>query len=66
MEKGMTYELAMRKLEELASQMERSEVGIDEMADRLRQAQELMKYCHEKLYEAEKNCKSLLSIEEKV
>lgn len=66
MEKGMTYELAMRKLEELASQMERSEIGIDEMADRLRQAQELMKYCHEKLYEAEKNCKSLLSIEEKV
>lgn len=66
MEKGMTYELAMRKLEELASQMERSEIGVDEMADRLRQAQELMKYCHEKLYEAEKNCKSLLSIEEKV
>lgn len=62
----MTYDQAMRKLEELALQMERSEIGIDEMADRLRQAQELMKYCHEKLYEAEKNCKSLLSIEEKV
>jgi poly(3-hydroxybutyrate) depolymerase len=38
---------------------------IDEMATRLRDAQELMKYCHEKLYEAEKNCKSLLNIEEK-
>ncbi|MCH5169582.1 MAG: exodeoxyribonuclease VII small subunit [Prevotellaceae bacterium] len=65
MGKEMTYEQAMRRLEELASQMERSEIGIDEMADRLRQAQELMKYCHEKLYEAEKNCNSLLNVEEK-
>ena len=65
MEEQLTYEQAMQKLEALASQMERIEIGIDEMADRLRQAQELMKYCHEKLYEAEKNCNSLLNIEEK-
>ena len=50
MEKELTYEQAMQRLE---------------MATRLRDAQELMKYCHEKLYEAEKNCKSLLNIEEK-
>ena len=53
MEEQLTYEQAMQKLEALASQMERSEIGIDEMADRLRQAQELM------------NCNSLLNIEEK-
>ena len=55
----------MQKLEEMASQMERNEIGIDEMAERLREAQKLMKYCHEKLYEAEKNCKSLLNVDEK-
>ena len=60
-----TYEQAMQKLEAMASQMERGDIGIDVMADRLREAQELMKFCHEKLYEAEKNCKSLLNVEEK-
>jgi len=65
MQKELTYEQAMQRLEELAAQMERSEIGIDEMAERLREAQKLMKYCHEKLYEAEKNCKFLLNVEEK-
>ena len=61
----LTYEQAMQKLEATASQMEQGEIGIDEMADCLREAQKLMKFCHEKLYEAEKNCKSLLNVEEK-
>jgi exodeoxyribonuclease VII small subunit len=61
----LTYEQAMQKLEEMASQMEQGEIGIDEMAQRLCEAQKLMKYCHEKLYEAEKNCQSLLNVEEK-
>ena len=65
MQEELTYEQAMQKLEQMASQMEQGEIGIDEMADRLREAQKLMKYCHEKLYEAEKNCNSLLSVEEK-
>ena len=65
MEKELTYEQAMQRLEEMTMQMEKGEIRIDEMANRLRDAQELMKYCHEKLYEAEKNCKSLLNIEEK-
>jgi exodeoxyribonuclease VII small subunit len=65
MKQEMTYEQAMQKLEAMARQMEQGEIGIDDMANRLREAQELMKYCHKKLYEAEKNCKSLLSVEEK-
>ena len=65
MQEELTYEQAMRKLEEMAQQMDQGEIGIDDMAERLREAQELMKYCHEKLYEAEKNCKSLLNVEEK-
>ena len=65
MQEELTYEQAMKRLEAMAQQMESGDIGIDEMAERLREAQELMKYCHEKLYEAEKNCKSLLNVEEK-
>ena len=64
MQEELTYEQAMKRLEAMAQQMESGDIGIDEMAERLREAQELMKYCHEKLYEAEKNCKSLLNVEE--
>ena len=65
MQEQLTYEQAMQRLEEMAQQMESGKIGIEVMAERLREAQKLMKYCHEKLYEAEKNCKSLLNIEEK-
>ncbi len=54
----------MQRLELLAAKMERDEIGLDDMAECLREAQQLMKYCRECLYEAEKNCKSLLSVEE--
>lgn len=64
MQEELTYEQAIQQLEAMTSRMERSEIGIDEMAEQLRKAQELMKYCHEKLYEAEKNCNSLLGIAE--
>ena len=65
MQEQLTYEQAMQRLEAMVQQMESGEIGIDEMAERLREARKLMKYCHEKLYEAEKNCKSLLNVEEK-
>lgn len=65
MQEELTYEQAMQKLEAMAQQMEQGEIGIDVMVDSLKEAQKLMKYCHEKLYEAEKNCKSLLNVEEK-
>lgn len=65
MQEELTYEQAMQKLEAMAQQMEQGEIGIDVMADSLKEAQKLMKFCHEKLYEAEKNCKSLLNVEEK-
>ncbi len=59
MEEGLTYEQAMERLNTLAAQMEHSEIGIDDLADRLKEAQELLKYCRERLTAAEKNCNSL-------
>ena len=66
MQEELTYEQAMDQLEALASKMERNEIGIDEMAKKLQEAQRLMQFCKERLYESEKNCKSLLQIDENV
>ena len=55
----------MRRLEEIAGSMERGEVSLDDMSARLREAQQLLQYCKECLYEAEKNCQTLLGVEEK-
>lgn len=66
MQEELTYEQAMAQLETLAQQMERGEIGIDEMAKKLQEAQRLMQFCKERLYESEKNCKSLLQIDENV
>ncbi len=66
MQKEMTYEEAMARLDVIAREMENNETGIDEMAARLQEAQGLVKFCREKLLEAEKNCKSLLSSSENV
>ena len=43
MEESMTYEQAMQQLEDMARQMESGQIGIDEMAERLREAQKLRK-----------------------
>lgn len=56
----MTYEQAMSRLEELAQKMERSEIGIDEMAEKLREAQTLIKYCRERLYAADETIQKIL------
>lgn len=66
MKDEMTYEEAMARLDVIAREMENNQTGIDEMAERLQEAQDLLKFCREKLLNAEKNCKSLLSSQENV
>lgn len=64
MKKNITYEQAMSRLDEIARQMEQGETGIDDMAKQLQEAQELTKFCREKLLIAEKNCQTLLDSKE--
>ena len=64
-EDKLTYEEAMQRLEDLAKRMENGEISVDQMADSLQEAQKWMRQCREQLYEAEKNCKSLLEVNEK-
>ena len=61
--KQMTYEQAMTRLEELVSGMERNEWGIDQLSDALKEAQELIQLCRDKLYKADKQVKKLLNEE---
>ncbi len=61
--KQMTYEQAMARLEELVSGMERNEWGIDQLSDALKEAQELIQLCRDKLYKADKQLKKLLNEE---
>lgn len=61
--KQMTYEQAMARLEELVSGMERNEWGIDQLSDALKDAQELIQLCRDKLYKADKQVKKLLNEE---
>ena len=61
--KQMTYEQAMDRLEELVSGMERNEWGIDQLSDALKEAQELIQLCRDKLYKADKQVKKLLNEE---
>ena len=61
--KQMTYEQAMARLEELVSGMECNEWGIDQLSDALKEAQELIQLCRDKLYKADKQVKKLLNEE---
>ena len=56
----MTYEQAVDRLEQLAQQMEQSEVPIDEMVSRLREAQTLIKQCRQQLTKADEQVRQIL------
>ena len=58
--KQITYEQAMTQLEALAAQMEKGELGIDELSQRLKEAQRRIKFCRQKLLNVEKEIHDIL------
>lgn len=58
--KKETYTEAMKRLEAIVAQIEGNELDIDELADRLKEAQRLIKYCRDKLYKADTEIKKML------
>jgi len=65
MTQEMTYEQAMSKLEELAQKMEQNEIGIDELAEKLKEAKSLLEFCKNRLYLADSEVQMILNSEEK-
>lgn len=59
-EKKQTYSEAVRKLEQLISQIENNELDIDALGSKLSEAQELIKFCKGKLYKTEKEINKIL------
>ena len=51
--KKQTYEQAMKRLEEIVSRIDSNELDIDSLGVNLKEAQELIKFCRDKLYKAD-------------
>ena len=63
--KKQTYEQAMKRLEEIVTRIDSNELDIDSLGESLKEAQELIKFCREKLYKADGEIKERLEEEDK-
>ncbi len=63
--KELTYEQAVARLEQLAQQLEDGEMGIDVLAERLKEAQGLLKTCRQKLFATDEEIRAILDDTEK-
>ena len=59
--KDIKYEEAVRQLEAIVDKMERGELDIDSIAAQLKQAQELVKLCKQKLKRTDDEIQKLLN-----
>ena len=56
---NMTYAEAMARLEEIMGKVQGGRIDTDELAGLLKEAQELVKFCREKLYKVDEDIKAL-------
>ena len=57
----MKYEAAYAELQAIVRQMENDELDIDQMAEQLKRAQELIKLCKDKLTKTDEEIKKILA-----
>lgn len=60
----MTYEEAVRQLDDIVRQIETGEMGIDQLTAQLKRAQELITFCRETLYKTDEEVQKLLQPDE--
>ena len=60
MHNNITYEKAMKEIEDIADKMERREYTIDELTEKLARAQQLIIFCREKLVKTDEEINKLL------
>ena len=56
---NITYSEAMARLEEIIGKIQGGRVDIDQLAGLLKEAQELVKFCRDKIYKVDEEIKSL-------
>ena len=59
--KHLTYSLALTELEEIISAIESEEINIDTLAEKVRRATYLIKFCKGRLRNSEEEVKKVLS-----
>lgn len=57
----LKYEEAMKRLEEIVRQIENGEMNIDSLADKLKEAKQLMAFCKQKLLSVEEEVNKIMS-----
>lgn len=62
MEKEVTYEKAMKRLEQIVAKIENGEMDIDSLAKSLNEAKTLVEYCKNKLTSVEEEVKKCLDL----
>lgn len=60
MEKNLTYEQAVERLQEIVAKIERGEMNVDSLAKNLKEAKDLVTFCKAKLTKAEQDVKKIL------
>ena len=56
----MTYEKAMKRLEEIVDKVENGQMDIDSLGTTLKEAQELVTFCRDKLTKVDAEIKKIL------
>ena len=59
--KKETYSQAMERLEKIVSQIDNNELEIDALAEKIKEANEIIAFCSDKLTKADCEVKKLLS-----
>lgn len=59
--KKETYSQAMERLEKIVSQIDNNELEIDELAVKIKEANEIIAFCGDKLTKADREVQKLLS-----
>lgn len=57
----MKYEEEVKRLEKIVQQMERGELDIDQLAEQLKEAKQIIKSCKERLTATDDEIKKLLA-----
>ncbi|MCD8202630.1 MAG: exodeoxyribonuclease VII small subunit [Prevotella sp.] len=63
MQTEISYEDAVKQLEEIVNKLENNELDIDSLSRQLKTAQELIKMCKDKLTKTDEDIKKILSDE---
>lgn len=60
MTEEINYTNAHKELQDIVSEMENTEINIDDLDTKIKRASELLKFCKDKLFKTEKNVQELL------